>query len=421
MAKHKILSLDGGGSWALIQAKILKDLYGNIKGHELLKKFDLAIGNSGGSLVLTALCANKSLDEIIEIFTVEEKRNKAFVKEPEYPTLFKWVAWISSKIKGMLPKYSADKKLSGLKELIGNEYSGKLLSEIPALVGKPNLQILILGFDYTRNRAKFFRSNKTSAAEFSKFDEVYLIEAAHASSNAPIRYFDNPAKVDVNLKNQNGKGPHELFWDGAVSGFNNPVLGGVLEYLVNNPTIDRKDIVVLTIGTGSASKPTLVENDIIAKQKFPNLYVTPERLKYVGDVEKLSTSILADPPDAATYIAQVMLDADMQNAVQASNIVRMNPCICPVRDIAGTTYSDVLDYPLCYRTTNELKKDFDTLMDMDMDATENEQVDLIRKFTDFYLSDGVYNQLIRGSYYVPRIIGSKLYSQAKERWETISA
>ena len=40
---YKILSLDGGGSWALIQARILQDIYGDIKGHELLKKFDLVL------------------------------------------------------------------------------------------------------------------------------------------------------------------------------------------------------------------------------------------------------------------------------------------------------------------------------------------------------------------------------------------
>jgi len=56
----KILSLDGGGSWALIQARVLLDIYGDISGHKILKKFDLAIANSGGSLVLACLCNDMS-------------------------------------------------------------------------------------------------------------------------------------------------------------------------------------------------------------------------------------------------------------------------------------------------------------------------------------------------------------------------
>lgn len=36
---YKILSLDGGGSWALIQARVLLDIYGDIRGHELCDHF----------------------------------------------------------------------------------------------------------------------------------------------------------------------------------------------------------------------------------------------------------------------------------------------------------------------------------------------------------------------------------------------
>ena len=73
---YKILSLDGGGSWALIQARILQDIYGDIQGHELLRKFDLVIANSGGSLVLACLCNNMRLSEIISVFKTESKRKR---------------------------------------------------------------------------------------------------------------------------------------------------------------------------------------------------------------------------------------------------------------------------------------------------------------------------------------------------------
>lgn len=414
MAKRKILSLDGGGSWALIQAKVLKNIYGNITGHELLRKFDLAIANSGGSLVLTALCANKSLEEIIEIFTVAEKRNKAFVRDPKQPAMLKVVAIFSKAIKGMLPKYSADKKLEGLKELIGPAFADKKMREIPAMVGKPSLDIIIVSYDYTRNRAKFFRSNPNSHADFSAFEDVLLIEAAHASSNAPIRYFYNPAMVDVNFKHQQNLGPKELFWDGAVSGFNNPVLAGTLEYIVNNPAIDRSDIAILSIGTAFTYLPTLTKNAEIDAQKYDSLFQHPTRKEYFDDVEQLSTSILQDPPDSATYIAQVMLEPDRNKNITATNIVRMNPCISPV--LNGMYY----DYPEHYRTSAESRRQFDTLLEMDMDATENEQVTLINDFTEQYLLDRVSNQLIRGTHSSGDIIGHKLYSHAKQRWRDIS-
>ena len=75
---YKILSLDGGGTWALIQASILQDLYGDINGHEILKKFDLVIANSGGSLVLAAPCNDMKPSKIVAVFRNESERGKIF-------------------------------------------------------------------------------------------------------------------------------------------------------------------------------------------------------------------------------------------------------------------------------------------------------------------------------------------------------
>lgn len=55
MAKFRILSLDGGGSWALIQVMALQAIYSeNTTGHNVLKDFDLVAANSGGSITLGA-------------------------------------------------------------------------------------------------------------------------------------------------------------------------------------------------------------------------------------------------------------------------------------------------------------------------------------------------------------------------------
>jgi patatin-like phospholipase/acyl hydrolase len=62
MDRYRILSLDGGGSWALIQVKALIELYGaNALGRELLQEFNLVAANSGGSIVLGCLLENFTL------------------------------------------------------------------------------------------------------------------------------------------------------------------------------------------------------------------------------------------------------------------------------------------------------------------------------------------------------------------------
>jgi patatin-like phospholipase/acyl hydrolase len=55
---YRILSLDGGGTWALIQVKALIALYDNepaTSGHDVLRDFDLVAANSGGSIFLGGL------------------------------------------------------------------------------------------------------------------------------------------------------------------------------------------------------------------------------------------------------------------------------------------------------------------------------------------------------------------------------
>src|SRR5215510_57735 len=101
---YKILSLDGGGSWALVQARVLIDIYGDINGHELLRQFDMAIANSGGSLVLACLCNDMLLSEICEVFEDENSRRQVFSE-------LNFFGQLARKILGIGPKYSAKKKL----------------------------------------------------------------------------------------------------------------------------------------------------------------------------------------------------------------------------------------------------------------------------------------------------------------------
>jgi len=151
MAKFRVLSLDGGGSWALIQVMALIDLYGgNATGHQVLQDFDLAAANSGGSIVLGALVEDMSLTTLLNFFLSEEKRKSIFVEKPHLPET---------------PKYKTEEKLIGLHAALPQR-GGWLLHEAAADIrssetGKA-IHLLIVGFDYDRSRSRFFRSAPAS-------------------------------------------------------------------------------------------------------------------------------------------------------------------------------------------------------------------------------------------------------------------
>ena len=83
----RILCLDGGGTFALIQAMALDALYPGQSGHEVLSHFDLVAGCSGGAVVTAGLLeglgelygtpatvthdAGASEDVVHEVFRVE--------------------------------------------------------------------------------------------------------------------------------------------------------------------------------------------------------------------------------------------------------------------------------------------------------------------------------------------------------------
>jgi patatin-like phospholipase/acyl hydrolase len=106
--KYRILSLDGGGSWALLQVMALQKMYGlNRHSYEVLNDFDLIVANSGGSLVAAAMAEGKPLNDILKLFMNETDRLNVFYKlkvwerDPVYSIL---------RFMGIGPKYSAKKR-----------------------------------------------------------------------------------------------------------------------------------------------------------------------------------------------------------------------------------------------------------------------------------------------------------------------
>jgi patatin-like phospholipase/acyl hydrolase len=400
----KILSLDGGGSWALIEARCLYELYrvkyGNdVTGHQVLCEFDIAVSNSGGSIVLACLAEGMKLTDVIALFRNEDARRSMFsqlkLKEAFWAHMLRMIAHIG-------PKYSAERKLQGLLEhlpVAGSKY----MSELPAFIGKPTLQLLICSFDYERNREVFFRSYEGSAADSgnmdkatSKFIDVKLAEAAHGSSNAPIDYFDAPAQIQ--FKNETNKRP---FWDGAIGGYNNPAFAGVIEAIANGA--DPNDISVLSIGTGSLMRPLLRDQSPTPGE---NLFLYGDgKPGLLNDIQKMSGSILDDPPDASSYHSYVVMRDEPKN----KKFFRFSPLIKPVRNADGS-----------WRVPkNFTAAVFEQLTKLDMDAVANEDVALIDQLcTEWLNPDGeIANQSIRNNANLEPVVGYGSFAEAKAAFE----
>ena len=397
MKKYKILSLDGGGSWSIIQVKTLQNLYGaDTPGHEVLQKFNLAVANSGGSLVLACLCLNLKLSEISDILTSEEKRRRVFVELPLRKKIVR--------LFGLGPKYYAHKKREGLLGIL-NE-SEIEMEDIPARInpGNPDsTHILIAAFDYDRERVFFYRSNHNSLASTRPGNKrgYSLLDAIHSASNAPVNYFNGPALVNRNQK-------IERFWDGAVAGFNNPALAGITEALANK--VEAKDIQILSIGTGNVFLPLEADFQNEAR-KHPSLFKNTEKSSTLRDLPKMASSILSDPPDSASYMTHTILATAQKDVA----FIRMNPLISPVFE------NEKWEYPTGFRTP-EGRRQFDILTELDMDAVKEKDFKLVVELCEKWLNNGAPNQSIRHDKHFNPLpgMGHKYYSEAKTAWEKLA-
>lgn len=374
---YRILSLDGGGAWALIQVRALIALYGgspDTTGHQVLADFDLVAANSGGSLVLGGLVEDLSLGDLLAYFEDEKKRKSIFA-----PT-HSWGDSALNTIAGIGPKYSAEDKLPAIQRLLPKRGDISLTEAAQGIKRKgfPNdVHLLIVAFDYDRNRATFLRSTTASGPQWGRGNTatVKLAEAIHASTNAPVNYFDAPAS----FPDAPGR-----YWDGGVTGCNNPVLAAVTEAIVMGQT--PTDIVALSIGTGTVALP------------WPDPKLDPPKSPYVqtigqpglvADLRKLATSILDDPPDAASFLAHVMTGGSARVAAPAvSRIVRLNPLISPMGKAGIWRAPGAAATPMT-------AAQFTYLARLDMDAVEQTQVDAITQFADLWIAGNVSNQPIR--------------------------
>lgn len=394
---YKILSLDGGGSWAIIQLLTLKHKYGNVNGHEVLRDFDMIIANSGGSIALAALAENWTINKALTLFEKKDVREQVFNKN-SFKDRFFPIDYIRL-FKGFGPKYSSPKKGKAFKNLFP-ELDKRQMDELPKFIGKESLKLIVCTYDALNNRAKFFKSY----GDRSTYDSVKLTQAIHGSSNAPIQYFDFPAR----FKAKNSEIFYEL-WDGALGGFNNPVTAGVIEAMKEG--VDLAKVKVISIGTGNK----LMSNDD-KKRFFQVKQITQKerrkkfrfwRLKYQVEyftktILNQATTILYEPPDWANYVAYMFLLKNGNNDIE-QRLIRMSPMI-----------------HLNRKTSNENKILIEKLYQLDMDLTEDKDIELLKECFKKWSTDEIFNQPI--DFRVERnndltyLIGDKHFSSAIKKW-----
>jgi len=398
MAEFRILSLDGGGAWALIEVMTLIDLYGpDTSGHEVLREFDLIAGTSGGSIVLGGLAKDMKLRELSDLFFTQARREQLFVK----------TSWFSDPLShltqfaGIGPKYDAAAKLTGLKAILGADGETRV-SDLPARIGigrrgrKPHL--VITAFHYDLNRGVFVRSDQDSrCANFGPHRDFKLAEAIHASSNAPVNYFNAPADIG-----------------GTAIGTGRSAATTI------RCIWRRSKLSATPIATRRRSARSRRSAWEPAASRYPwGPFHRPGIRIWCGrgplrrsprDLAKLATSIVDDPPDAASFHAHILLGGtlprDKQHPVTTGPVVRLSPLLQPFPGTSGRPW----DYPPGLDQTQ-----FADLCKLDVDAIEQKSVDLIECLRKAWHRDEARNQPIRAnSETLTAEIGHGFYSEAKK-------
>ena len=223
----KILSFDGGGARCIFSLKILEILFKRLYGSQgpserssvkqFINNFDLIAGTSGGSIIASLLCMERSIDEIRKIFY--GLNSKIFDKSwSGYPS--KLVSYYKSG-----DFYNSDLLL----QILSNFFEDKNMSSVPH-----HLMIITTNCTSDLFEPYIFRSYKANSKLKGSNDEL-LRNCIRASTAAPT-YFS--PFIDKN-KNK--------FVDGGLVA-NNPTNLAILESkeLFYSGTLN----LILSIGTG---------------------------------------------------------------------------------------------------------------------------------------------------------------------------
>lgn len=401
MPLRKLLALDGGGAWSYLQALTLAEVYGaDTPGRTILDDFEVAAATSGGSIVLAGLILDRTPREIMALF--QSDRHTVF-QRPDYPP----------EIDAAFHEWSTHKKREGLAEVLrgrdGAEAAALPLAELGPRGALRTPRLVIPAYDYDRERVQFFRAGARRpprGALPALLDGPTLLDAVHATTTAPVTYFDAPAQV-----------ARRRFWDGAISSFHNPIVAGVIDMIEQG--FPRQDIRVLSIGTGTLRgfSPAQQERLRKAGHGVPDELVAVEQpTTLLRDVSKLATAVLGDPPDAATYVAHRMLQAPPTpegdgDAEETTAIVRLSPVVRPVQSHT----------PGLWRAPYLLSAlEFRTLLNLDLDAVDDEAFSLVENLGRCWARATAENELpnqgVRQAADLSCTLGHPIFSDAVAAW-----
>ena len=401
---YKILSLDGGGSWAILQLLTLKERYKDelpeLKGHFILQKFDMVIANSGGSIVLAALCANWTIDEALTLFDEKETRESIFSKNTFKETF--WPVFIT-KWFSLGPKYSSKRKYEAFRKEVFPELHKIPMNLLPAHIGKNSLKLVVSTFDALNNRAKFFKSY---SSDDDAHEYVPITKAIHGSSNAPVQYFDFPAKIkaDSNI--------WYYLWDGALGGFNNPIVAGIIEAFKLG--VDMSKVAVISLGNGNklmskSQKETFYKHQSITikeRSKKWKVWRYKYQFRYFMDtVMNQAKTILFEPPDWANYVALIIMSMSKKENLE-NRLIRLSPIIH-----IGESDED--------NTITLLNK----LYSLDMDLTCDDDIKIIKNCFDYWKAGKIKNQPIEFNVTRDNVLeyktGDKYFEEGLNKWKSL--
>ncbi len=374
-----ILSLDGGGTWALLQARALAALYPGQSGHQILSRFDYAFANSGGSIVLGGLMLDLLPADIERQFTDAKLRDTLYQPSP-------LIADFLLRQVNAGAKYSTPAKGQALDDIFGTLPLVSLRHANGRLT-----KFVIVAFDYVRSRAFLFRSPATT--RFPTVHNMTVASAVHASSTAPVLYYDRPAEflVELQYPGVTSSPVNMQFWDGGVTGLNNPVAAAVAEATAAGVAPDQ--IAVLSIGTGSVLRSNNCDQTGDPAQRSPlRLNQNP-----VADIKELAEAVVDDPPDFASFLAHTATGgrAPVDAAtVTDTRIVRMSPLV--LGDYHREWQRPAWNGPPVQAGGHDL---FERLQNLGVDAIAQQDVDDIGTLGSAWLADRAKNQPIRGNFF----------------------
>ncbi len=384
MAKYKILALDGGANWTLLQCMALDQLYHNLPGLEILARFDMVAANSGGTMVVAGLLKNQTPAEILATYDHPGSTASLLVELPLLKRLPSLV--------GVGPRFSTEKKRerirASLRKLRDPTDAAKdiALRDVGTLFNADGLRapkIFFASFDYDHERAVFLRSFDSKGGQ--RAAEMSLVDAVHASTTAPVILFDKPAEIG-----------ERRYWDGAIGGYNNPVMAAVVEAMVDGAA--PGNIAALSLGAGGSARVPL---DHPVRKGPKDFFEKRGRLCLLQDIRKMSSSIVGDPPEAAGYTAHVTL---------GKTVVRMNPSIQPVLINGEWTKPAGL-------TTYALKE----LMALPPALFSDDAVRAVKALGASWIAGDVPNQPLRRGPDLDCAIGDATFAAAAQRWVEYSS